>query len=169
MASRAPRPPSTTPILSRRDGPYLLPSNRKLRNLISISLRNISLDHPTTSTPGRRRGKTIDDDAVPYNLKSPAKIVALREQAGKLEHSRSSSDLRSVKEDDGGAVEDQAVGNGSPVKGKQRRPTARMRRRSTLEWVNATPQRRQERLERVTEERMVDAFFSLHVGGFEGW
>lgn len=46
----------------------------------------------------------------------------------------------------------------------------RLRRRSTLEWANATPQRRQERWENVTMERLADSvFFSLHVRGFEGW
>ena len=45
---------------------------------------------------------------------------------------------------------------------------AKMRRRSTLEWVNATPQRRQEKLEGVAAERMADVFFSMHVGGVEG-
>jgi UV radiation resistance-associated gene protein len=163
---------SATLPYGRRDRPWLFPSNRKLRNFISISLRNISLDAPTT---GRRRGKTIDDDAVPLFLQSPAKIVALREQRG-LEHSRSSDDLRKVAEDAeaGSAVED---GAGSLIKGKgtvksnitpTRPKFGRMRRRSTLEWVNATPQKRQERLERLAEERMVDCFFSLHVKGLEG-
>jgi len=45
---------------------------------------------------------------------------------------------------------------------------ARLRRRSTLEWANASPQRRQEKLESVIEERLADVFFSLHVGGVEG-
>lgn len=176
----APPPPPFLSTLSRRDRPWLRPSNRKLRNLVSLSLRNLSLDAPTTS---RRRGKTIDDDALPHTLKSPAKLVALREQRQVLEHSRSSSDLRSVAED-GGAGE-RGVGmtrvNGSPVKGEgegsravmdgtPKRPTmGRTRRRSTLEWANATPQRRQEKLKRVTEERMADVFFSLHVEGVEGW
>jgi len=43
-----------------------------------------------------------------------------------------------------------------------------MRRRSTLEWVNATPQRRQEKLENVTAERMADVFFTLHVDEVNG-
>ena len=145
--------------------------NRKLRNLTSISIRNVSLDQ---APPTRRRGKTIDDDAVPQNLKSPAKLVALRENKA-LEHSRSSTDLRSA-----GATEAAIEGtNGSPVKPKDRhvsstqttppRPSFKMRRRSTLEWANATPQGRQERLEKVTGERMADVFFSLHVPGVEGW
>lgn len=144
--------------------------NRKLRSLVSISIRNVSLDHGPTN---RRRTKTIDDDAVPQTLKSPAKMVALRENKA-LEHSRSSSDLRAT------AVEtesDANVGDGSPVKMRssndaQRtppRPSFRTRRRSTLEWVNATPQGRQEKLEKVTRARMVDIFFSLHAHGVEGW
>lgn len=54
--------------------------------------------------------------------------------------------------------------NGTPPRPQLRK----MRRRSTLEWANATPQRRQERLERVTEERLADVFFSLHLREFEG-
>jgi hypothetical protein len=174
MASAAPLTQSSLPF-GRRDRPWLLPSNRKLRNLVSISLRNLSLDAPAS---GRRRGKTIDDDAVPHTLKSPAKIVALREQRV-LEHSRSSDDLRKVAEETEAtsAVEDGGKADGSPFKGKGKAVTdstptrpkfGRMRRRSTLEWVNATPQRRQERLERLAEERMVDVFCSLHVKGIEG-
>ena len=178
MASKAPKQAPTAPSINRHDRPWLLPTNRKLRNLVSISLRNIALDSPSGT---RRRGKTIDDDAVPHSLKSPAKIVALREHRV-LEHSRSSSDLRTVSETTVAGAEDDAstavTGDGSPLKGKAKsvavdgtptRPKfGRMRRRSTLEWANATPQRRQERLERVTEERMVDCFFGLHVEGIEG-
>lgn len=160
---------------NRRDRPWLLPSNRKLRNLTSISLRNLSLDHSPSSPTSRRRGRTIvDDDALPNTLKSPAKIVALREQRQALEHSRSSEDLKALVEH--GSVTD-GEANGSPLKGRDgiagakasARPVKRLRRRSTLEWVNATPQRRQEKLESVTGERMADCFFSLHVKGLEGW
>lgn len=182
MASRpANLPPlatnSTTSFAAnRRDRPWLLPSNRKLRNVVSISLRNLSLDHSPSSPTSRRRGRTIvDDDALPHTLKSPAKIVALREQRQALEHSRSSEDLKALAEH--GSVTDGEV-SGSPLKGRDgvvesksaaRRPVKRLRRRSTLEWANATPQKRQERLESVTGERMADCFFSLHVKGLEGW
>lgn len=145
--------------------------NRKLRNLQAISIRNVSLEQ---APPTRRRTKTIDDDAIPQTLKSPAKMVALREHST-LEHSRSSTDLRSAGAT--GAATDGATG--SPVKEKERladrtqrpptRPNFRMRRRSTLEWANATPKGRQEKLEKVTGERMADVFFSLHVHGVQGW
>lgn len=144
--------------------------NRKVRNVVSISVRNISLEQASST---RRRTKTIDDDAIPQALKSPAKMVALREHKT-LEHSRSSTDLRSAGATDGAIDE----ANGSPIKAKERhspsaqrtppRPNFRMRRRSTLEWANATPQGRQEKLEKVTGERMADVFFTLHVAGVEG-
>ncbi|KAI7602459.1 hypothetical protein KC319_g22096, partial [Hortaea werneckii] len=58
--------------MTRRDRPWLAPYNRKLRNLTCLSIRNLSL----TPTPtGRTRKKTIDDDAVPNTLTSPAKLV----------------------------------------------------------------------------------------------
>ncbi|EME47941.1 hypothetical protein DOTSEDRAFT_69766 [Dothistroma septosporum NZE10] len=165
---------SQSSSLNQAEGTWLLPSNRKLRNLVSISLRNISLADPC---PSRSRSKAIDDDALPQTLKSPAKLVALREQKA-LGHSRSSTDLHAVLEEAAthSAATDEAVVNGSPVAGeqKQRTPGAaldsprrpefkRLRRRSTIEWANATPQKRQERLENMTKERMADVFFSVHV------
>ncbi len=197
MAAKVPRPaPSHLQHPIHHDRPsLLLPTNRKLRNLTSVSLRNLSL---TPSSPRRVRGKTIDDDGLPGSLVSPAKLVALREQRG-LEHSRSSQDLKAVRENEeavqveaegvtrehegrgNGVSSDQVQqGNGSPqgkgiVNGRpktpsqQRPPLSKMRRRSTLEWANATPQRRQEKLENVTAERMADIFFSIHVEGVDGW
>nr|POF14164.1 uv radiation resistance associated protein [Quercus suber] len=151
--------------------------NHKLRNLVSISLRNLALTSPYPPHP---RGKTIDDDALPRSLRSPAKNVLLREKIA-LGHSRSSVDLRSVAEHSVDDLEAMLAidTNGSPVKGRNKsngtppeglrtlpRPSiTRVRRRSTLEWINATPQRRQERLEDVTADRMADVFFSLHVEG----
>ena len=135
---------------------------------MTLSLRNLTLDPPTPSS--RRRGKTIDDDALPNTLRSPAKMVALREQRT-LEHSRSSENLKRVQESQSD-VESAVVGNGSPVKaGAKSRPALarpKARRRSTLEWANATPQRRQEKLESMTEEKLVDCFFGLEVEGLEG-
>lgn len=177
--------PAANWTFSRDERPWLLPPNRKLRNLVSISLRNLDL---TPTSPKRSRGKTIDDDALPQTLKSPAKIVSLREQKS-LGVSRSSTDLRAVAEEALAESDSTAISgveaNGSPVakQKKQRTQSAthttntsprrpgfkRLRRRSTIEWANATPQRRQERLEDVTRERMADVFFSLHVQGIEGW
>ncbi|KAF2718878.1 hypothetical protein K431DRAFT_273754 [Polychaeton citri CBS 116435] len=170
-------PPVQQPTSGRQDRPWLLPSNRRLRNLVSISLRNLSLQ---PSGGNRPRGKTIDDDAAPNALKSPAKLVAVREQRT-LSHSRSSSDLTRVDEamisSDSdlkangivkGKVKDNVSADVNMKRTPERPSIGRMRRRSTLEWVNATPQKRQERLEKVTSERMVDCFYSLHVENVEG-
>ncbi|CAG8469893.1 2925_t:CDS:10, partial [Scutellospora calospora] len=138
---------------------------------------------PSPASPSsRQRGKTIDDDAIPNNLVSPAKLVALREKKS-LGHSRSSSDLRRVPEDAsypeeanatdnrGTTVNDastaQDKSNGAP-KTPPRPSFAKLRRRSTLEWANASPQSRQEKLESMTTERMADVFFSLHIADIEG-
>lgn len=146
---------------------WLIPSNRKLRHLQGITLRNLNL----TQSTSRPRGKTIDDEGLPYALKSPAKILALRE-GKQLGHSRSSTDLRPIHES---AIENNETGtsisrsdtgkskeNGSP-KTPPRPPFPRLRRRSTMEWANASPQKRQEKLESVTAARMADIFFSVHV------
>ncbi|KAF2773134.1 hypothetical protein EJ03DRAFT_286881 [Teratosphaeria nubilosa] len=169
MASSSIRPPPapTATAPERRDRSWLLPSNRKLRNLVSISLRNLSL---APTSPERIRAKARDDDAVPQSLKSPAKLVALQEQHA-LGHSKSSSDLRSAAEDaDGGVANDGSPTNGQVEQnGAPRTPSrptlGRLRRGSTLEWANATPQRRQEKLQNVTGDRMADVFFSVHVAG----
>jgi hypothetical protein len=135
----------------------------------------------SASPSARSHGKTIDDDGLPNNLISPAKLVALREQKA-LGHSRSSSDLRRVPEEESyqeaesGKNEQntdkdtpKAVGQSNGAPRTPPRPSfAKLRRRSTLEWVNATPQSRQQKLEGVTSERMADVFFSLHVEAING-
>ncbi|EUC43453.1 hypothetical protein COCMIDRAFT_100749 [Bipolaris oryzae ATCC 44560] len=143
-----PRPP--------RERPWLLPYNRKLRHLQGITIRNLTLT-PSTTKP---RGKTIDDEAVPSTFKSPAKALSMRESRG-LAHSRSSSDLTSP---------DDAVRRSNGLRDpttsqKANRPaTGRgLRRRSTMEWTNASPLTRQKKLEDITAGRMADTFFSLHV------
>lgn len=106
----------------------------------------------------------------------------MREKKG-LGHSRSSSDLRRVPENTTQSEsenESSQQPNGSPKKSRvageddgprtPARPSlGKMRRRSTLEWTNASPQTRQEKLEQVTSERLADVFFSLHVKGVKGW
>ncbi|KXT07156.1 hypothetical protein AC578_2494 [Pseudocercospora eumusae] len=182
-SSRAEHHASTAAAQQARTWTWLLPTNRKLRNIEFIALRNLSV---TSSSPARNRGKTIDDQALPQSLKSPAKLVSLREQRA-LGHSRSSTDLRAVVED---AVVDSDTLSVAPIRpeedksspgskkehgrsksaltGSPKRPLhLKPRRRSTLEWNNATPQRRQERLEDVTKERMADVFFALHVRDVE--
>ena len=173
------------PTFDRRDRPWLFPSNHKLRNIVSISLRKISFD---TTSPSRKRGQTNDDDALPQALQTPTKTVALREQQRVLSYSRSSTDLRAADKDaavngDGEAEPKPRFDMNSPAASPQKQRTqggaaktpprrtdvGRIRRRSTLEWVNATPQRRQERLEDGVHKRMADVFFTLHVIGIEGW
>jgi hypothetical protein len=133
---------------------YLLSSSLKLRNVQSISLRNLRLSQSSST---RNRGITFDDDALPQTLSSPAKLLALREDHA-LGHSRSSSDLRESASEE----------NGQKSDGK-RPQVRRLRRRSTLEWANATPQSRQSKLEDMIKGRMGHVFFSLHVHGVEGW
>jgi len=117
-------------------------------------------------TPSRLRGKTIDDDALPSTLKSPTKTLAMRESKG-LAHSRSSSDLKSPKTSEQRGNGDLREPTTPP---KATRPTfgKGLRRRTTMEWANASPLTRQKKLEDITADRMADTFFSLHVAGSEG-
>lgn len=139
---------------SPQERPWLLPYNRKLRHLQGITIRNLTLTPP----PGRPRGKTIDDEAVPSTLKSPTKALAQRESKI-LAHSRSSSDLKTT--------ETVARTDGSPKKSTRSTIPKVPRRRSTLEWSGASLVERQHTLQDVISRRMVDAFFSLHVEDVE--
>ncbi|KAL8662608.1 MAG: hypothetical protein Q9202_004566 [Teloschistes flavicans] len=142
-----------------RERPWLLPSNRKLRHLEGITLRNLSFSQP--STP--KQSKTTDDELLPSTLKTPTKLLALREK--KLEHSRSSSDLHTTpKSERPLAGRDEQAGLDHGVK-PNRPQIGNRRRRSTLNWANATPQVRQKKLEDVAGARLADAWFSLHCEG----
>lgn len=136
------------------------PQNRKLSHLEGISLRNLTLSRPSSGA----YGKTIDDDSLPHALKTPTKALALRE-SHKLGHSRSSVDLKSSPSlNDSisiGKQNQDVPSSGSPEK-KPTPPKPKVRRRSTLNWVNAPPETRQKKLEEVTAERLADTFFSIH-------
>ncbi|KAF1359859.1 UV radiation resistance-associated gene protein [Lizonia empirigonia] len=143
--------PATPPS----ERPWLLPSNRKLRHVQGLTIRNLAL----TLAPTRARGRTIDDDALPSTLKSPTKTLALGDTK-LLAHSRSSSDLKTAADADADdRFDDDPLRNpATPT-----RPARGMRRRSTLEWTNASPLTRQKRLEDISAGRMADTFFTLHI------
>jgi hypothetical protein len=150
--------------------------NRKLRHLQGIAIRNLTLS--PAPTPTRSRGKTFDDDAIPSALKSPTKTLALRESTA-LTYSRSSTDLKSAGREEENVAEDEgrdsfdSNGKGNGNGGLRKpvsptlpvRPAKGMRRRSTLEWANASPLSRQKKLEDITAGRMADTFFTLHMDG----
>ncbi|KAF2834238.1 UV radiation resistance-associated gene protein [Patellaria atrata CBS 101060] len=149
-------------LSTRRERSWLLPRNRKLRHLHGITIRNLTHELPPV---GRSRGKTIDDDAIPSTLRSPTKALALRE-IKKLEHSRSSSDLRLTKESD---TQDhkREIQRDTAQPDKPRPSISRLRRRSTMEWASASPLERQQKLEDMTAGKMADTFVSLHAEGVD--
>ena len=135
--------------------------NRRLRHLEGISLRNLSLSLPQS----RHRGKAIDDDSLPHALKTPTKALAQRE-THKLEHSRSSNDLKSRPSLNGSIhtqKEQETLTRSS--ESMPRRGGQKIRRRSTLNWTNAPLEMRQKKLENAVTERSADTFFSLHCSG----
>jgi UV radiation resistance-associated gene protein len=82
---------------------------------------------------------------------TPAKQLVNEEQA-LLSHSKSDVDLKKVAQDaDSGEV------------GKDRPKLVKLRRRSTMIWGGASPEKRQSVLEEMTSSRLVDTFVSLHV------
>ncbi|KAL5119651.1 hypothetical protein ACEQ8H_002497 [Pleosporales sp. CAS-2024a] len=152
------QPSQTADSPPPRERPWLLPYNRKLRHLQGITIRNLTL----TSSPSRSRGRTIDDDALPSTLKSPTKALALRESKG-LAHSRSSSDLKLPKHSNGAARE-----AATPPEPARPGCSTGMRRRTTMEWANASPLTRQKKLEGIAAACMADTFFTLHVHNHDG-
>ncbi|KAJ6119968.1 UV radiation resistance protein/autophagy-related protein 14 [Penicillium sp. IBT 18751x] len=133
---------------SRRERPWLYASNRKLRHLHGISVRNLMV----TAPPTRGRGKTIDDDDIPNALKSPAKIMAQNESRS-IHPSRSFTDLKS---------------RATQENHEDKRPNRlQSRRRSTMFWNDPNPRTRQIRLEDITKNRMADTFFSIHCEGID--
>ena len=133
--------------------------NRKLRHVQGISLRNLTL----AQHPPRSRGKTIDDESLPNALKTPAKALALRESRS-LEHSRSSSDIKSAGLANGALFMEKKAGSAlDDSENPNLRPEAtKLRRRSTLNWETALPEARQKTLEDVVAGKLADVFFSLH-------
>ena len=76
-----------------------------------------------------------------------------------LEHSRSSNDLKSPSPRIGqNKAEDSDTDNSRNI----RPGVGKLRRRSTLNWSNATPGVRQKKLEDVTKDRLADTWFSIH-------
>ena len=104
----------------------------------------------------RLRPHTTDDEFLPSTLRSPAKLLAQRDLA-KLEHSKSSSDLKS------NAAESVVVNGSTSIAARPKQP----RRRSTFNWINEPPGIRQRLLEDAVSERRPDIFFSLHRYGDE--
>ncbi|KAK8162274.1 UV radiation resistance-associated gene protein [Phyllosticta citrichinensis] len=141
---------------AKRERPWILPYNRRIRHLHGITIRNLALVQPSS----RPRGKTIDDDAIPSTLKTPAKALAQRESR-KLEHARSSTDLRARDLHPIGESADKS--QDTTLDAPVRPSISRLRRRSTMTWSGASPLERQRKLEDVAEGRMANIFFSLHV------
>ncbi|EAW13184.1 putative UV radiation resistance protein (UVRAG) [Aspergillus clavatus NRRL 1] len=136
---------------SRREKPWLFPSNRKLRHLQGVSIRNLVITPPLS----RARGKTIDDEEIPNSLQSPSKILA-QSAIRPLHISRSFTNLPSVP-----------ITNGDNPDTNEHQPGSRLRRRSTLPWNDPNPRTRQVKLEDITKIRMADTWFSIHCDGID--
>ncbi|KAH1979575.1 hypothetical protein KXW88_007139 [Aspergillus fumigatus] len=135
---------------TRRERPWLLPSNRKLRHLQGISIRNLVITPPLS----RPRGKTIDDEEIPNSLQSPSKLLA-QSASRPLPQSRSFADLKTVP-----ATSDSRDD-------AEQQPAWRLRRRSMLPLNDPNPQMRQIKLEDITKTRMADTWFSIHCDGID--
>ncbi|PGH03408.1 hypothetical protein AJ79_07374 [Helicocarpus griseus UAMH5409] len=142
---------------SQRRKPWF--SNRKLRHLQGISVRNLVVSPPDIT---QSRGKTIDDDNAPNALQSPAKLLAKHESRPAIHQSRSFTDL---KHGDKSAVSASLNFTGSDNETERKKGAQGSRRRSTLPWAGASPFIRQHRLEHIAGSRMADSWFSLHCDG----
>ncbi|KAL9622144.1 MAG: hypothetical protein Q9160_003487 [Pyrenula sp. 1 TL-2023] len=126
---------------------------RPLRHLQGICVRNVSV----VQSLARSRGRTISDDDLPANLKSPAKLLAQRETQ-KLKHSSSAADLKSPSADDGRYLKNSAT-YATPI--ARSRPS-NPRRKSIPYLPNTRPQVRQQELQELVSSIMVDTIISLH-------
>ncbi|KAL2011387.1 hypothetical protein VTN00DRAFT_4105 [Thermoascus crustaceus] len=135
---------------SRRERPPLFASNRKLRHLQGVSVRNLVI------TPfNRSRAKTIDDEEIPNTLQTPGKILAQSENHT-VHHSRSFTDLKTPGD---------RTGTGSD--NDKKRDMQRSRRRNTLPWSVDSAAIRQNMLNDITKSRMADTWFSIHCEGID--
>jgi len=136
---------------------------RKLRHLTGIALRNLTTS--VQKAQSTRSAKSSDDDVLIGAWRSTGKLPAhtgeLISGSGSSSSGRGRGGLIHAKSEMDLTRADVDVDVGANV-----RPGGRLRRRSTrgnplgLE----SPMTRQKRLEDVTAGRMVDVFFSLHVG-----
>ncbi|KAI1935204.1 hypothetical protein LOZ66_005334, partial [Ophidiomyces ophidiicola] len=139
-------------VPGRKQQHWLLASNRRLRHLQGISIRNLLVTPPPGNA--RSRGRATDDEGLPHTLQSPAKRLASQEQRA-VKHTRSATDLA-------GSSSAATDNDGSHNQQQQQQRTGR-RRRSTLPWSGASAGVRQTRLEDVAAARMADTWFSLHT------
>ncbi|EED22871.1 UV radiation resistance protein (UVRAG), putative [Talaromyces stipitatus ATCC 10500] len=139
----------------RRERPLLFSVNRKLRHVQSLSIRNLSI-----TPPNRARGKTIDDDDIPYALETPVKLAS-QAQNRSIIQSRSYTDLKSA------SSQKQPVNGEQEQDDKRVKESRRMRRRSTLPWSGGNLESRQTKLEDIARSRMADVWFSIHCDGID--
>jgi UV radiation resistance-associated gene protein len=132
--------------------------NRRLRHVHGISLRNLNL-----SSASVHRAKSTTDDDAPYNLDTPTKR-ALRNEGRGLAHSASFTNLPDTQSARPSPVQKVSTTYTQDGKLFGARPGGRLRRRSTLHWSSASPRARQEKLRDLTSHRLLDTFFSLHIG-----
>lgn len=130
-----------------------------------MTIRNLTLSGRSDG----RKSSSLDDEALSPSLSTPAKLISKQEH-WKLEPIRSSTDLTAINEWQLKNERAQGLQNGrfeefegTTPKTPARPSSRRLRRRSTMEWVNASPAARQKKLENVTNTRLMDTFYSLHV------
>ncbi|OJD13157.1 hypothetical protein AJ78_06360 [Emergomyces pasteurianus Ep9510] len=155
---------------SQRRKPWF--SNRKLRHLQGISVRNLVVRVPNNikndiNYNTRSRGRTIDDDNAPNALQSPAKQLAMHESRSLIHQSRSFTDLKRGDEFPSAGAATTSFATASENERERRRDAQIIRRRSTLPWAGANPFIRQHRLEDIAGNRMADSWFSLHCAGID--
>jgi hypothetical protein len=82
-----------------------------------------------------------------------------------LKSSKSSNDLGSnIDKDDAGSLAMSGQLNGA---GSARPSFATLRRRSTKNWGNVSPEVRQKKLEDVAGNKLAESFFTIEITGFE--
>ena len=126
-----------------------------MRHLHGLSLRNCNV----TSRSSRLRSQIVDDDALPYALKTPEKALRTDEQGLSLKRVSSSGDLQQDEATTLGLKQPPSVHLSVP----KTLPRPRGRRRSTIDWRNPKTRRKTVQKDELPGTGTPhEIFFSLH-------
>jgi len=135
-----------------------------LRHLQGITLRNLIL------VPAEKgaKGKAFDDEALPFSLRSPAKLLAIKEQKA-FGHSRSHSDPKlNDKSSYGPSTALSQSTETTKLSSPQRPILGEILRRSFKEPSPQGAKTRHDKLDDAIMRHTAELFFTLHVAELKG-
>jgi len=141
-----------------------LSQSRRLRHLQGITLRNLILVPAEKGTKGR----AFDDEALPFSLKSPAKLLAIKEHKA-FGHSRSHSDIKLKDKSDYVPSAPSSQSTETAKLSSPQRPTlGKTPRKSFMEPSLQGAKTRRDKLDDAIVRHIAEIFFTLHVPELKG-